>query len=173
MIARWQPVHRGHAAVLRGLCRCADQVLIGIGSSNEYDFRNPFTLEERTAMLELVLQPFQNVQLIPVPDLHNGPRWRLMVLKLFGQLDAFVSDNPYVVSLLGEDYRIIRPVEFVAEEEKFVVDGSQVRREMARYRDWTGLVPKEIAAYILENHLDARFRYEFGLQTLTLDTIIS
>lgn len=42
MIARWQPVHQGNAAVLRGVCGFSEQALIGIGSSNRSDLRKPF-----------------------------------------------------------------------------------------------------------------------------------
>jgi hypothetical protein len=31
MVARWRPVHRGHAPVLRALCDRASQALIGTG----------------------------------------------------------------------------------------------------------------------------------------------
>ena len=55
MIARWRPVHRGHAPVLRALCERASTALVGIGSSNRYNFRNPFTLEETTDMIRQVL----------------------------------------------------------------------------------------------------------------------
>jgi hypothetical protein len=100
MIARWQPVHRGHLVVLRALAERSRQVRIGIGSSNEYNYRCPFTLPETLDMLRLALGDRQNFSLIPVPDLHNGPRWREMVLQLFGSLDLFVTANPYVRSLL-------------------------------------------------------------------------
>lgn len=172
MIARWRPVHRGHVPVLRALCDRASQALIGIGSSNRYDFRNPFTLEETMDMIRLVLAGRKNYTLIPVPDLDDGPRWRVMVIELFGPLDLFVSDNPYVSSLLAADYRIIRPVELIPEDEKTAVDGRMVRREMARGDGWRDLVPKETADYIAARLLDERFRREFGLQTLALDAII-
>jgi nicotinamide-nucleotide adenylyltransferase len=172
MIARWRPVHLGHAPILRALCDCASQALIGIGSSNRYDFRNPFTLEETTDMIGLVLAGRQNYTLIPVPDLDDGPRWRIMVIELFGTLDLFVTDNPYVSSLLSEDYRVTRPVELVPEDERIAIDGRLVRREMARGVGWQDLVPREVADYISARHLDERFRREFGLQTLALDAII-
>jgi hypothetical protein len=44
-----------------------------------------------------------------------------------------------------------------------------VRREMARGDGWRDLVPEEIADYIAARRLDARFRREFGLQTLALE----
>lgn len=140
MIARWQPVHRGHEPVLRALCEHAQHALIGIGSSNSDDYRNPFTLEERTHMIRLLLGDRENYTVIPVPDLGDGPRWREMVLKLFGPLDLFVSANPYVKSLLEDDYRIIRPVELVPDEKRIAIDGNMVRREMAREDDWKELV---------------------------------
>jgi nicotinamide-nucleotide adenylyltransferase len=172
IVARWRPVHRGHVPVLRALCDRASQALIGIGSSNRYDLRNPFTLEETMDMIRLVLAGRKNYTLIPVPDLDDGPRWRAMVIELFGPLDLFVSDNPYVSSLLAADYRIIRPVELVPEDERAAVDGRMVRREMARGDGWRDLVPKETADYIAARRLDERFRREFGLQTLALDAII-
>jgi nicotinamide-nucleotide adenylyltransferase len=173
MVARWQPVHLGHSPVLRALCERADQALIGIGSANRHNARCPFTLEETTDMIRLVLAGRQNYTLIPVPDLDDGPRWRSLILDLFGALDLFVTDNPYVASLLSGDYRTIRPVALVAEEEKVPIDGTLVRKEMARGEGWRDLVPAEVAAYITANGLDERFRREFGLQTLALDAAIS
>ncbi len=172
MVARWRPVHRGQASVLRALCDRAATALIGIGSSNRYNLRNPFTLEETIDMIRLVLTGRQNYSLIPVPDLDDGPRWRKMVIDLFGPLDLFVTDNPYVSSLLAADYRLIKPVELIPEDEKIAIDGTRVRREMARGDGWQDLVPKEIAAYIAARQLDERFRREFGLQTLALEAIV-
>jgi len=100
MIARWKPVHVGHAAILRALPSHAERALIGMGSSNRYNLRNPFTLEETKEMLNLVLDRSNSYDLIPVPDLDDGPRWRGMVKDIFGALDLFVTDNPYVANLL-------------------------------------------------------------------------
>jgi nicotinamide-nucleotide adenylyltransferase len=172
MIARWQPVHRGHLVVLRALAERSRQVRIGIGSSNEYNYRCPFTLPETLDMLRLALGDRQNFSLIPVPDLHNGPRWREMVLQLFGSLDLFVTANPYVRSLLAGDYRLVHPAALLVEQDKIAIEGSMVRREMARAGNWQALVPDEIASYIQDRKLDARFRQEFGLQTLAVDSII-
>jgi nicotinamide-nucleotide adenylyltransferase len=169
MVARWRPVHRGHALILRTLCDRATQTLIGIGSSNRYNLRNPFTLEETGDMIRLALDGRENYTLIPVPDLDDGPRWRLMILDLFGSLDLFVTANPYVASLLAEDYRVVKPIELIAENEQIAIDGTTVRREMARGDGWRDLVPPTIADYIAARQLDERFRREFGLETLALD----
>jgi len=169
MIARWKPVHLGHAAVLHALVSRADEVLIGIGSSNRRDARNPFTADETREMLRRVMGEGAAVTLLDVPDLDDGPRWRAMVVELFGPLDAFVTANPYVARLLADAYRILRPVELVPPSDRVRVDGTGVRREMARGEGWRTLVPPEVSDYILEHGLDRRFRSEFGLETLALD----
>lgn len=51
-IGRFQPFHDGHLKVLREAQQVADRVLILVGSSNRArDTRNPFTYEERKAMI--------------------------------------------------------------------------------------------------------------------------
>lgn len=172
MVARWRPVHLGQAAVLRALCRRADQALIGIGSANRYNLRNPFTLAETSEMIRLVLSDQANYQLLSVPDLDDGPRWRALILELFGPLDLFVTDNPYVAKLMAADYRVIRPVALLADDEKIAIDGTMVRRAMARGDGWQTLVPPAVADYITAHGLDDRFRREFGLPTLALDTFV-
>jgi nicotinamide-nucleotide adenylyltransferase len=172
MVARWQPVHRGHVPVLCALCDRAAQALIGIGSSNRHNLRNPFTLGETADMIRLALADRENYTLIPVPDLDDGPRWRAMVVDLFEPLDLFVTDNPYVSSLLDADYQVIRPVELIPEDERIAVNGTMVRKEMARGDGWRELVPDEVADYIVTRQLNDRFRREFGLEALAMDTYL-
>jgi nicotinamide-nucleotide adenylyltransferase len=169
MIARWRPVHLGHVAVLRALRARVDELVVGIGSSNRWNARNPFTAAETREMLERVLPERSNVRILEVPDLDDGPRWRAMVVELLGPLDAFATANPYVARLLGDDYRILRPVDLVPADERVPINGAGVRREMARGEGWRDMVPGPVAAYITERGLDRRFREEFGLETLALD----
>jgi nicotinamide-nucleotide adenylyltransferase len=166
MIARWKPLHLGQAAVIDGLCVAAGQVILGIGSSNRYNARNPFTLAETETMLRLALGGRENVEILPIPDLDDGPRWRVMARDLLGPLDLFVTDNPYVASLMGEFYPLERPVAFVRPEARIRVNGTMVRQAMARGADWQALVPPAIAEYISSQGLDERLRREFGLQIL-------
>lgn len=172
MVARWRPVHLGQAAVLQALCNQAQHALIGIGSANRYNLRNPFTAEETMEMIRLVLDGRDNYRLIPVPDLDDGPRWRKMILELFGPLDRFVTENPYVTNLMENDYKVIRPVSLVADEDKIPINGTMVRRAMAEGDGWQAMVPTAVADYITQNHLDQRFRREFGLQTLAMSVIV-
>lgn len=166
-VARFKPLHRGHAAVIETLCEKAKHVYIGIGSCNRYNVRNPLTAKESAEMIEIVLKPkYDNYTILEVPDLDNGPRWREQILKIFPPLDYFITANNYVKSLLEKDYKIIHPASIIPGPKKFPVTGTMVRVAIAKGLQWEHLVPETIADYIKQKKLDDRFCKEFGLETL-------
>jgi len=166
IVARWKPVHLGHAAVLEALVDRAGEALIGVGSTNRYDLRNPFSPEESEEMVRLVLGDRRGYRLLRVPDLGHGPRWRSMIEALFGPLDLFVTGNAYVGNLLGGAYRIAHPLWLIPPERRIALDATRVRLEMARGDGWRGLVPPAVARYLDGAGLVERFRREFGEGTL-------
>jgi nicotinamide-nucleotide adenylyltransferase len=170
MIARWKPVHAGHAAVLDALVARSRRATIGIGSVNRYDASNPFTAAETAAMIRLTLGERDDYALVGVPDLGHGPRWRAMVVELFGPLDLFVTANPYVRDLLRDRYPVAHPAWLVPVDRRVAVDGTTVRRRMARGEDWRALVPDRVAEFLTSRGLVERFRAEFGPATISLDT---
>ncbi len=51
-IGRFQPYHNGHDKMMSIISSNVDEVIIGIGSSQEsYTLYNPFTYEERLRMI--------------------------------------------------------------------------------------------------------------------------
>jgi nicotinamide mononucleotide adenylyltransferase len=123
-------------------------------------------------MLRLALDGRDNYSLLFINDLDDGPRWRKMILDIFGPLDRFVTENPYVSSLLAEDYEVVRPVSLLSEEDKIPINGTMVRRAMAEGDGWQAMVPAAVAEYLIQHELDQRFRREFGLQTLAMSVIV-
>ncbi|MBI4095402.1 MAG: adenylyltransferase/cytidyltransferase family protein [DPANN group archaeon] len=167
MIARFKPVHLGHASILEAMCEQASEVIIGLGSSNVCDLRNPFTAKESAEMIGLVLKKrFSNYAFVEIPDLNNGQKWRGLAVSLFGKLDYFVTANDYVRELLKDDYKIIHPLEIIPEDRRVPVDGTLVRITMAKGGEWERLVPAEVSKYIKENKMEERFCAEYGLATL-------
>jgi len=167
LVCRWKPVHRGHAALLEALCERSGRVLVGVGSTNRKNARNPFSAEESARMIELVLAPrFENWELVFVPDLDDGPRWSALVSQLMGPLDLFVTENAWVRELMSPLYPVTHPGEIVPRERHVPIDGTMVRQRMARGEDWRSLVPESVARYMEEEELALRFRREFGLETL-------
>ncbi len=173
LIGRFKPLHNGAALMLDAVCDQAEEVKIGIGSSNKYNLRNPFTVEETEGMIRAYLSPRHgNFKIIHVPDFAHvpdyadGQQWRRYVKDHFGTLDAFVSGNDYVRNLLREDYTIINPANLIAAEKYLRMRATEVRLEMARSGSWRNLIPQEVAAYLTENNLVERFYKEFGTQAL-------
>lgn len=164
-VARFRPPHLGHAAILAALARQAEALVVGIGSSNRRDLDNPFTGEETADLLRPLL-PEGRVELHLLPDLYDGPRWAAMVRERFGEIDRFVTANPYVRSLVEGFWAVEHPLSLLAPSERVAVDGKAVRRAMARGEEWARLVPPEVARALRERGLVRRFREEFGLETL-------
>ncbi len=175
LIGRFKPLHAGAYALLAAACEQADRVIIGIGSSNKYNLRNPFTPDEVAGMIDVALQPrYTNYRLLRIPDFAHLPEyadgkcWASYVGEQFGPLDAFVSGNPFVQNLLRDTYRIIEPGALVPRERWILLRATEVRRAIAQMVPWEHLVPVPVADYLKKNGLVYRFQREFGLQTLAL-----
>lgn len=78
LIGRFQPVHNGHLALLRHALQVARHVIVVVGSAHQpRSPKNPFTWQERAAMLRASLSaPEQaRVRILPVRDYYDLPRW--------------------------------------------------------------------------------------------------
>ncbi len=174
LVGRFKPLHNGAALMLDAVCRNADEVLIGIGSSNKYNLRNPFTAEETKEMIHAYLDHrFANYDLLFIPDFaqlpgnEDGQTWRQYVVETYGQLDAFVTANSYVANLLHNDYKIVHPASLIPPAQWMQLRATEVRVAMAQGKQWKHLVPTAIATSLESYGLIDRFRREFGSATLT------
>ena len=174
VIGRFKPLHNSAYTMLEKICEQADKVIIGIGSSNKYNVRNPFTVKETKDMIDLALTKFSNYEIIQVPDFahipeyRDGQKWKEHIVNHFGSLDYFITGNEYVGELLKYDYNILHPGDLIPVREWSRLRGTEVRIRMAMGEDWRLLVPNPVEKYIDENNLVKRFRTEFGLETLTI-----
>jgi cytidyltransferase-like protein len=83
VLGRFQPVHKGHALMIRAAedWRSANAsnkgLIIAIGSSNQPpSIRNPWSSEERVAMLETWLESVGiEANVVAVPDIEDPPNW--------------------------------------------------------------------------------------------------
>ncbi|MBR9703832.1 adenylyltransferase/cytidyltransferase family protein [Candidatus Pacearchaeota archaeon] len=165
LVGRFKPLHLGNLKLLEEVCKKADSVLIGIGSSNDYSYRNPFTVQESEDMIRSSLD-FSNYDIIHIPDFYEGKKWGENIRLVFGDLDNFVTGNDYVKEIISQYYNVVDSFEIVGGERKNRISSSQVRYEIARNGDWKKLVPKIVADYIETNGIVNRFRKEFGIQTM-------
>ena len=146
MIGRFQPVHKGHVEVIKQILQEVDELIIGIGSSQEgYTFENPFTAEERMLMLEKALEEAKvdrsRVHIVLIPDIHDDKRWVPHVVSLSPEFSVVYSGNPWVQRLFTEaGYEIRAPPPFRREEYK----GMEIRDRMLKGEKWEDLVPRSV-----------------------------
>ncbi len=78
LIGRFQPFHNGHAFLLQRALETAPRVVVVLGSSlRARNARNPFTWQERAAMIAATLsaQDSARVEFIPLRDYYDDARW--------------------------------------------------------------------------------------------------
>ena len=100
VIGRFQPWHNGHAALLRKALTCEPKVAVVIGSANrERSAKNPFTFDERVAMIAASLsdEECRRVSFIPVRDYFDDARWSAHVQQA---VEALVSEGAEI-ALVG------------------------------------------------------------------------
>jgi len=89
IVGRWQLFHKGHETLLKAALASAEQVIVVIGSSfRSRDVRNPFTAEERQAMIQATLSASEvgRVAFLPVRDYFDDERWNAAVREGVRQL---------------------------------------------------------------------------------------
>lgn len=165
MVARWKPVHLGHAAVLHALLDRAESVVVGIGSANRHDLDNPFSADETERMIRAALDGRAGYSIVRFDDLGDGPRWAEMVARALGPLDYYVTANRYVRSLLQDRYTVVHPVALLDPARRVRVDGTMVRRALASGGDWRAMVPAAVADLMEREGWAERFAREFGAAT--------
>lgn len=152
VLGRFQPLHNGHVALIKRAMEDCQQVTVGIGSTNTpRRSTDPFTLEERQAMLEAV---FPGVTVAPIPDLHDPMRYVGHVLKLV-PADC-VYGNSSSMELFEDDGV---PVKRPGLEERANWQGAAIREQLAEDDvAWRKAVPKAVAALLDEWDATARLR---------------
>ena len=83
VLGRFQPVHKGHALMIQAADvwrtenASEESLIIAIGSSNQPpSIRNPWSSEERTAMLRVWLDSAgMEATIVSIPDIEDPPKW--------------------------------------------------------------------------------------------------
>jgi len=107
VIGRFQPFHRGHAALINAaISSAAAQQLplrICIGSSNRPEsMQNPWTWQERQEMIDAWMQsehPDQQYSVVAIPDLGDPENWVLHAEKWHGGAGHFFSTDEATAGL--------------------------------------------------------------------------
>ena len=145
VVGRFQPFHKGHQALIDQAIEDCVNVVVAIGSADaKQDARNPFTTEERIAMLRAVYG--DRVEIVPVPDLHDAPRWAAHVIRLTGPVDRVFGNNERDL-LLFEQARLETVQNGLVERDAY--EATRIRVQVAEDdRAWRQAVPKSVVALL-------------------------
>ena len=141
LIGRFQPFHLGHLdAVLFGLSR-AENLFIGIGSSNKSNEReNPFSAKERTDMIISSIESsiIDRIKIFDIPDVDNHEKWTFEIDQIVPKYDIVFTNDEFTKTLFEK--RKISVVSVVLKDrEKF--SGTNVRQLITDDKNWQDLVP--------------------------------
>lgn len=175
-IGRFQPFHLGHLSVVERALGCSDTVLICVGSSGQpRDTFNPFSFEERAAMIRASLSDADRgrVLILPIYDYtYNDAQWVVGVQDAVRDAcEHFGLDDFAKVALIGHSkdhtsfylklfpqWNSVNVPGFVSED--FVLSASMIRDEYFLARDWgnlrlagrdaSSLMPEAVLSFLSE-----------------------
>ena len=140
-IGRFQPFHNGHLLVVQSLSTKYDEIIVGIGSSQDRDTsENPFSEEERVQMITQSLDAvgIHSYRVVAIPDIHNPPQWVSHVRAIVPDFDVVITNNPFTRSLfIDKGYRVEGTPYF----QRSIFSGKEIRRRMLHDEPWGHLVP--------------------------------
>jgi len=157
-VGRFQPFHRGHLEVVRGLVERSpeDELLVAIGSAEQsYTWENPFTAGERFEMIDRAVREagLSRVVIVPVPDISRHALWVRYLEGLLPRFDRVYTHNP-LTRLLFE--RAGYPVESPPLFDRLRHEGSRIRELLARGEEVRALLPPAVGQYLEEIDAVAR-----------------
>ncbi|MDP6599873.1 MAG: nicotinamide-nucleotide adenylyltransferase [Candidatus Woesearchaeota archaeon] len=144
-IGRFQPFHLGHLQDIKNALEEVDELVIGVGSSNEkHTKENPFTVEERIGMIDLVLpnNDIRGYTVNPIPDFHDDKKWVDYVETVVPKFDIVYTGNKWTERCFKGKYKVKR-VDMLKG-----VSSTIIRNRIITNKNWEELVPKDVVGYI-------------------------
>lgn len=155
VIGRFQPLHKGHEALIKAAIEDCVDVTVGIGSSTaKPSVQDPFSLDERKAMIHAVFG--DQVRIVAIPDIHDPPNYADHVFELTGPVDKVFGNDDRTL-MLFEDAGVRVRRTGLQQRERF--EGRQIRLQMAEGDgSWRKSVPTKVATWLEENDASKRIR---------------
>ena len=164
-VGRFQPFHFGHLDMVRRIVAEHGEIILGIGSAQYSHTReNPFTAGERYEMIKRTLEAegIHDFHIVPIPDTHVHSTWVGHVVSLVPKFDLVYTNSPLVVRLFRERGFEVRELPLFKRE---AFSGTHIRKLIYEGGDWKSLLPKEVAAFIVEIDGPQRIRETFRYST--------
>jgi len=154
VVGRFQPLHNGHAAILRKAAEECEWVIVGIGSAQEHNTaRNPYSYTFRSNMINYFWH-YENLNavlmLMPLVDIGAGdsPIWGKYVMNSY----KYLVDNIPEVYYTGTEndrnnwlteYPSVKTV--IVNRQDIPISSTMIREKIANNDPtWQELIPKSL-----------------------------
>lgn len=142
VIGRFQPFHLGHKYLIEKAIKQCDQIIIGIGSSNITDDKNPFLINKRIKMVEEFVSheklEGKIKKIVSIEDDPDDDVWLEKLLKKTGKIDVCIGDNDWVSGIFeNAKIPVIRPGHY----KRDILEGTKIRKLMNEKKEWEDRVP--------------------------------
>ena len=98
VLARLQPIHNGHIALIEKASKENDEVLVLIGSADKLNVRNPIPFNVRMSLALEALKPFKNVKVVGLDDLtdecDNSHEWGFY---LYAKIVSYINQSNFSI----------------------------------------------------------------------------
>ena len=145
-LGRFQPLHKGHVAVMKRILGDYDELVVVIGSSQYSNKKhNPFSADEREEMVKAVLSKddLKRTNIFKIDDIHDNDMYVKHVEKFIQKTSTLICGSPLSKELFRrENYEII-DLDRIDD-----ISATEVRKGIVDSRDWKSLVPKEVVLII-------------------------
>ncbi|HMS22959.1 MAG TPA: adenylyltransferase/cytidyltransferase family protein [Candidatus Levybacteria bacterium] len=149
IVGRFQPFHLGHKYLVERALEFADTVIIGIGSSNIKDDKNPYSLEVRKKFIqEFLIQEKLSSKvfgIISIEDVPNDDEWFGIIEKKIKGIDVVVGDNEWVNGIFEKRNF---PVVKIGYLKRNILTGTGIRKNIKEKKSWEERVPSYLVSHI-------------------------
>lgn len=133
VLGRFQPFHRGHRYLIEKALEQCESVIIGVGSANVQDEKNPFSFEERKEQIigELKKQTYFSriTSIIPLDDNPNDAVWLAELLKKTGKINVVFGNNEWPNGIFeAAGIKVVRVPLF----KRNIYEGTKIRAKLSK-----------------------------------------
>jgi len=151
-VGRFQPFHLGHLSAVKSVLKDVEELVIVIGSAQySHTTSNPFTAGERLMMIRMALDEASldcsRIWIVPVPDVHLHMLWVAALEGYTPKFEIVYSNEPLTQRLFTEAGYKVKQIRFF---ERKIYSSTDIRAKMIKNEEWKKLVPKSVAAFIME-----------------------
>ena len=157
-IGRFQPFHLGHMHVIKQNFNLFPLLYIGIGSSQYSNtLKNPFSFEEREAMIKAALddEGINNYSIVAIPDIHNPPKW-------VDHITSIINDPIELITNNNETAELFKKKGFIVHKDglynKLRFSGQEIRKRMKSNKTWCNLVHPKVYEYLCSINAEQRLK---------------